>query len=163
MNQGILSWRAFILYGALLFGFGVFGPDYFVLWGALFNLWMLLAGIVLFVAGFAMAFVLVVTGRMTDNRRTSRSTARSANQKHLNSYATGAGMAAGGLLLHDGGGPVGPTVNVDGTPMLNDSVDVAGKAYGDSGDSFNHGSGSDLPDGGFSSGIETHHTGSTTW
>ncbi len=163
MNQGILSWHAFIVYGILLFGFGLFGPD-FVLWGALFNLWMLLAGIALFIAGFAMAFVLVLTGRMTDNRRTSRSTARSANQKHLNSYMMGGGIGAGSLLLHDDvGGPVGPTVNVDGTPMLNDSVDVAGKAYGDSGDSFNHGSGSDLPDGGFYSGIETHHTGSTTW
>lgn len=28
---------------------------------------------------------------------------------------------------------MGPSVNVDGTPMLNDAVDVMGKAYGDAG------------------------------
>jgi hypothetical protein len=30
----------------------------------------------------------------------------------------------------------GPMVNVDGTPMLNDAVDVMGKPYGDAGSLF---------------------------
>ena len=32
--------------------------------------------------------------------------------------------------------PFGPQVNVDGTPMLNDAVDVMGKPYGDAGSLF---------------------------
>lgn len=48
-----------------------------------------------------------------------------------------------GLHGHDGGPSAdtlfqagGPLVNVDGTPMLDDAVDVLGKMYGDSGSSF---------------------------
>jgi hypothetical protein len=37
--------------------------------------------------------------------------------------------------------PAGPLLNVDGTPMLNDAVDVMGKVYGDSGSAFSVGSG----------------------
>lgn len=35
----------------------------------------------------------------------------------------------------------GPLVNVDGTPMLNDAVDVMGKVHGDPGSAFSVGSG----------------------
>ena len=45
----------------------------------------------------------------------------------------------------------GPMANVDGTPMLNDFIDVAGKAYGDSGSSFDHDFGCSLSDVGIDS------------
>lgn len=32
----------------------------------------------------------------------------------------------------------GPSVNVDGTPMLDCTIDVMGKAFGDSGSTFGH-------------------------
>ena len=48
-----------------------------------------------------------------------------------------------GAAASDAGGfspgtasPFGPQVNVDGTPMLNDAVDVMGKPYGDAGSLF---------------------------
>lgn len=43
---------------------------------------------------------------------------------------------AGGFSPGTASPCAGPQVNVDGTPMLNDAVDVMGKPYGDAGSLF---------------------------
>ena len=163
MNHGILSWRSLIACGALLCAIGLFGPE-FPLWGAPNYVWALLVGILLVMVGLSMAVALAVTGRLTSNRHAMWWAANSDDVHEWRSSHEVAGTIGAGSQLHtDFGGRTGPLFNVDGTPMLDDLIDVAGKVYGDSGDSFNYGFAFDLPDGGFSSGSETHHTGSTTW
>ena len=49
---------------------------------------------------------------------------------------TAAAAADAGGFSPGTASPFGPQVNVDGTPMLNDAVDVMGKAYGDAGSLF---------------------------
>ena len=163
MNHGILSWRALIAYGALLCAFGLFGPE-FPLWGAPNYVWALLAGLLLVMVGLGMAIVLAATGRLTANRRAPWWAASSDDVHECRRSHDVAGTIGAGCQLHtDFGGRTGPLVNVDGTPMLDDLIDVAGKVYGDSGTSFNHDVGTGMSDGGFSSGIDTHHNGGSDW
>lgn len=159
MNHGILSSRALTAYGAFFCAFALFGPD-FPLWGAPSYMWALLAGFLLVMAGLGMAIVLGLQA----NRRASWWAASSDDdQERRSSHGTMDTLRADCQLYTDVGGRTGPLVNLDGTPMLDDFIDVAGKVYGDSGTSLNPDLGAGMSDGGFSSGIDTHHDVGADW
>lgn len=160
MNHGILNWRALIAYGALLCAFGLFGPE-LSLWGALNYVWAVLAGLLLVMVGLGTAIVVAATRHLGTSRHMFW-WAASANDDYEGIRSHGAmGTIGASCQLHtDFGERTGPLVNVDGTPMLDDLIDVAGKFYGDSGTSFNYDVGPGMSDGDFSSYIDTHHNGS---
>lgn len=163
MNHGILSRRALTAYGASLCAFGLFGPE-FPLWGAPSYVWALRAGLLLVLVGLGTALVLSATGRLEASRSASW-LAAGADDDHgrFHSQAPVDSMATGSALHTGFGGRTGPLVNVDGTPMLDDVIDVAGKVYGDSGTTFNHDLAAGMTDGGFSTDFDTHHTDRFGW
>lgn len=131
-----------------LFGFIFTSSEDFV--GKPVYFWVCWSGILLFLVGLVLGIVFSVTGR-TRSKRDAHAWVNSAgddaerSRRHRMVAGMGAAgaLAAAGVALGDDDGHsfhFGPTVNVDGTPMMDNGViDVMGKTYGDSGDhSFGH-------------------------
>lgn len=148
MNSGTFIRRAIIACGAFLCAVGLFGLA-FPLAGTPSRAWTLAAGVVLVLVGLAKGIMRSAMGSF-EEAGPSMWTARADEDTPRNHG-------------HAFGDRTGPLVNVDGTPMLNDCVDVAGKPYGDSGSTFNQDFGAGMWDSGSSGGFDSHHIGGNDW
>lgn len=143
MNHGIFSWRALTACGALLCPLALFGSAFS--WGVTARAWALAFGALLVFVGLAKGIRLTAAGDFEESTPAMWAGSTDEGATHSDAH---------GLV-----GRTGPMVNVDGTPMLDDWIDVAGKVYGDAGTTFNNDSGADMWDGGTSGGFDSHHVG----
>lgn len=139
--------------GLFVFFYGLFFTSSSRVLGKPVYFWVCWSGILLFLVGLVLGIVFTVTGR-NRSKRVARAWVNSADdgaeRSRRHRMVTGMGaagaMAAAGVAMSDDGHGFrfGPTVNVDGTPMMdNGMIDVMGKTYGDSGNhSFDHDFGS---------------------
>lgn len=144
----IFNWRALTVCGALLSSLGLFGPPT-PLWGGAARAWALAVGGLLVFGGLVKGIKLTA--------------ARDFEDASPAIWAVSDGGGAPRSDAHGLVGHTGPIVNVDGTPMLDDCIDVAGKVYGDSGPTFKQDLGSGMWAGGAAGNLDFHHVDGNDW
>lgn len=166
MKRGISIWSVLVTCGLLLYFFGLFFAPEHKVWGKPFYVWPIRAGTLLFGLGVVIGIVQAVVGRVRKAGAVRRWVGEAGDEQERRRRQSMVGrLGAGGALAAAGiAGYAGPTVNVDGTPMLDGGVvDVMGKTYGDSGVSFEHHASTGLSDSDAYSGTGSSDIGGMKW